>query len=167
MWDSLSLLFAPSKLGYDKKIVTERSLQERVRLAWATDPKVLRFLLRKYGVSYQIDSFGDMMKFVAFLDKPLAEVLDEMKVPRERITHEFIEFEGPLPYDPNRISIRRIVPGLIEQPKGFAVQPMFKHVVDLPIMAPLDISGLRPLVGVEAWKEVSKIANELNDSLKE
>lgn len=166
MWDSLSLLFAPSKLGYDKKIVTERTLHERVRLAWATDPKVLRFLLRKYGVLYQIDSFGEMLKFVAFLDKPLAEVLDEMKVPRERITHEFIEFEGPLPYDPHRVVIRRVTPGLVSQPKGFVVQPMMEHIPNLPIMAPLDVSGLRPFAGVEAWKEVNKIVQQLSDSLK-
>lgn len=164
MWSNL---FASPKLGHHKQVATERSLQDRLRLAWTTDPDALRNILKNNSVSYQIESFGDVMRFVAFLDKPLAELLDDMRVPRERIDREFIEFHGPLPYDPNRLSIRRVVPGLIEQPKGFAVQPMFSHIVNLPIMTPLDISGLQPLAGIEAWKEVSKIANELNDSLKE
>lgn len=149
-------LFAPDRLGYNEKVVTERALQDRMRLAWMTDPDAVRSLLRRNGVSYQIDSFGDSMRFVAFLDKPLAELLDEIKVPRERITNTFIEFHGPLPYNPNRCIIRRVVPGLVSQPKGFAVQPLtsvsdlsvselivqpaFRHIVNLPILGLMSVS---------------------------
>jgi hypothetical protein len=162
MWN----LFAPDKLGYHEKVVTERSLKERMLLAWRTDPDAVRNLLRRNGVSYQIDSCGDFMRFVAFLDKPLAELLDEIRVPRERIDNRFIEFEGPLPYNPNRIKIRRIVPGLIAQPKGFTVQPMTEHISNLPIMTELDIFGIWPLGSPEAWNEVSAIAQKLSDSQK-
>jgi hypothetical protein len=146
----MDTLFGPSRLGYEEKVVTERTLQERLRLAWGTNPDEVRHLLQRNGVTYQIDSFGDMMRFVAFLDKPLAELLDEIKVPRERITRTFIEFHGPLPYHPNRCIIRRVVPGLVSQPKGFKsqpdtplseliVQPAFRHIINLPILIPLSI----------------------------
>jgi hypothetical protein len=40
--------------------------------------------------------------------------------------------------------VRKVVPGLVEAPAGFAVQPMFKHLTSLPIMGILStkIDGL-------------------------
>lgn len=145
-------LFGPSRLGYNERTVVERSLKERMLLAWRTDPDRVRDMLRRNGVSYSIDTCGDFMRFVAFLDKPLAELLDEIQVPRERIVDNFIEFHGPLPYHPNRCIIRRVVPGLVSQPKGFKpqpdtpiseliVQPMFRHIVNLPILLDMDLDS--------------------------
>jgi hypothetical protein len=124
-------------------------------MAWHIDPDQLRSLLGRNAVSYQIESQGDLMRFVAFLDKPLAELLDDMKVPRERYAFEFIEFHGPLPYNPHRLVVRRVTPGLISQPRGFTVQPMVDHIAHLPILAPMRLSS------PEAWNEVTKIVAKL------
>jgi hypothetical protein len=116
-------LFAPSRLGYNIRTVVERTLMGRALLAWRTDPDLVRNALRKHGVSYQIETARQLMHFVAFLDKPFAEILDDIGVPRERFVNEFIEFEGPLPYNPSRCVIRRVVPGLIPASE-IKVQPL-------------------------------------------
>lgn len=116
-------LFAPSRLGYDNSTTVIRSLHERMVMALDQRADDIRSLLRKYGVSYRIDTPNQIMQFVAFLDKPLADILDELKIPRERIVHSFIEFHGPLPYNPNKLLVRKIVPGVIKS-EGLGVQPM-------------------------------------------
>lgn len=37
--------------------------------------------------------------------------------------------------------VRKVVPGLVEAPAGFVVQPMFKHLTALPIVGMLNVTG--------------------------
>lgn len=130
----------PDRLGYRKKITTVRSLRERFQLAISYHPEEVRRLLKRNSVSYRIDTEMELMQFVAFLDKPLAELLDDLQVPRERIEWEFVEFHGPVIPDPTRYMVRKVVPSLIKQPRGFTVQSMTAHIEDLPIMLSMKLS---------------------------
>ena len=134
----------PNKLGYTDRTYVQRSLSERFELAMYARPEEVRKLLRNNADAYQIDTPQEMMRFVAFLDRPLAVLLDELEIPREKPVLEFIEFHGPLPYTPDRYVIKKVVPGLVSQPRGFStqVQPMWKHLINLPIIINLDFQSL-------------------------
>lgn len=137
--------FPPSnKLGYAERVLVCRSLRERLDMALHVRPAELLKLLRNNADSYRIETTQEIMQFVAVLDRPLSVLLDELEIPRERFDLEFIEFHGPLPYNPNRYIVRKVVPGLISAPRGFSnqVQPMMKHIVNLPILVHLDFQPL-------------------------
>lgn len=148
-----------TKLGFYTHNLIERTLLDRATLAIDNRNKEFKKLLSRYGTCYQIETVTDVFKYVAWLDKPLAEILDELSIPREKNTTTFTEFHGPLEYNPFAPVVRRVVPGLLKPPKGFAqldekekhlkalsslmelqVQPMFQHVVNLPIMGRIDVS---------------------------
>ena len=141
MWPTLY----SNKLGYTDRTYVQRSLSERFELAVYARPNEVRKLLRNNADAYQIDTPQEMMRFVAFLDRPLAVLLDELEIPREKPVLTFIEFHGPLPYEPDRYIVRRVVPSVIPQPRGFSiqVQPMMEHIVNVPILVHLDLSPFK------------------------
>lgn len=140
----------PNKvLGYRVSRVAEYSLLERINSALTYQRNALRKELGKYSDSYRIETASDLMQFVAFLDKPMAEILDVLKIPRAYNSSEFIELHGPTQYVNPVVQVRKVVPGLVGAPKGFnelVVQPMFNHLPNLPIMANLHIATLKELI---------------------
>lgn len=140
MWPTLY----SNKLGYTDRTYVQRSLSERFELAMYARSNEVRKLLRNNADAYQIETPQEMMRFVAFLDRPLAVLLDELEIPREKPVLTFIEFHGPLPYEPDRYVVKKVVPGLVLQPRGFSnqVQPMWKHLINLPIIINLDFQSL-------------------------
>jgi hypothetical protein len=142
----------PDRLGYEKVTTVVRSLHDRFHLACSYRFDELRRLLKHQSVSYRVETAQDILQFVAFLNKPLAELLDELQVPRERIEREFIEFHGPVIPDPNRPRIRHIVPGLVSQPKSFAVQPLAEPSKLL--------HSLRLLYEIPKMLDISTIVNQ-------
>ncbi len=129
-------------LGYRETEIVIYSLHERLKIALDCRQGELRRALQRYAVSYRIDTPQELMQFVAFLDKPLAELLDDLEIPREYEKSTFIELVGPTQYIKKECVVRRVVPGLVSAPKGFdlVVQPMFRHLVSLPILVQLDLS---------------------------
>ena len=106
--------------GYNEVEVVEYSLSQRLKMANYGRQNELRAALKKFGVSYRIDTPQELMQFVAFLDKPLAEILDDF-VPRSFEKHTFVELPGPTRYINPEHFIRRVVPGLVAVPKGFEI----------------------------------------------
>ncbi len=121
--------------GYRVPVHKVYTLQKRLNMALDSHYAAeLQHLLWKYGVSYQIETSFDIIKYVAFLDKPLAEILDELRIPRDWEGTEFIEFVGPSPlfYGPPRRPLvqpvlRKITPGLMKL-DALGVQPLTKPV---------------------------------------
>lgn len=104
--------------GYYKPISRIYSLKERLDMLMRARPEELRWYLRKYADLYYVETSQDLLRCVAFLPKPLAEILDELNVPREWRGTEYIEFFGPWqpfvgPPEPPPFTplLRRVIPG--------------------------------------------------------
>ena len=135
-------IFQEQQLGYRLPKVVVYSLVQRLEIALRHQPKELRKLLSLHVDSYRFATVNTIMRLAGFLDKPMAEILDALEIPRKYETTEFIELAGPTQYDKDAtpFTVRRVVPGLIPAPQGFrelVVQPMFSHTPNLPIMATL------------------------------
>lgn len=128
-------------LGYHETETFTYTLHARLKMALDHRQNELRSILRKFAVSYRIDTPQELMQFVAFLDKPLAELLDDIEIPREYEKSKFIELPGPTRYIKGEYFVRIVVPELVPRPAGFdlAVQPMFRHILELPNIAGLKI----------------------------
>jgi hypothetical protein len=127
--------------GYSQRVHKTHTLKWRVEAALYSNPGELKYLLWKYGVSYRIESAFDILRYVAFLDKPLAEILDEMRIPREWEGWEFTEFCGPSiefvgPPEKSPYMLRRVMPGLIKI-DDVGVQPMSEPLL-LPLLMHTD-----------------------------
>jgi hypothetical protein len=149
--------------GYDKHAgehwseVIELSLLERVRMFASarlqTDKDVRRFS-RDFDV-YQITCADDIFKYVLHLPKPLAEILDDENIPRERTVWKSRLLYGPPPewigpLYPSHATIP-VTPMKIASPEAFqAVQPLVEHIPSLPIFPDYmkvlkDLTELHPL----------------------
>jgi hypothetical protein len=132
--------------GYDKRAgehwseVVELSLLERVRMFASvrlqTDQEVRRFT-REFDV-YQITCADDIFKYVLHLPKPLAEILDDENIPRTRTVWKSRLLYGPPPEWVGPLwpshALIPVTPMKIASPEAFqAVQPLMKHVPDLPV----------------------------------
>lgn len=142
-----------SKLhGYSTRRDVEYSLTERLNLALMSRSKQLRNILALNSDSYGIDTPAALMRFVAFLDKPIANLLDEIGIPRTYSKTDFHELAGPTRYINPRFSVRRIVPGTIPA-NELVVQPMVRFTAELPIMA-------------MNWDKINEIVNGISPSLE-
>lgn len=114
-----------------------------------------RELMKEFDV-YQIVHLDDLFRFVLHLPKPLAQLLDEAKIPRTKTVTRFNplfgpppEFHGPL--EPNGLQTYEAWhAGNTEELTR--VQPSFKHIVNLPILKP---------PSVESWNKVADMFAEL------
>lgn len=138
--------------------VTEevRSLRERLQmLINARDERDLKRFMRDTDV-YSIMHVEDLFKAVLHLPKPLAEMLDDERVPRTKYVEHFRPLFGPMPqfHGPLELSgLRSLEAGYVDSPVGFknretVVQPMMRHIPNLPLFAsPSDwVATLKDLV---------------------
>lgn len=155
-WLTGALDSTKRRFGYYVEAVEHHSLLKRLRsvMNGGVGQERLLYLLRKYGVSYRIESETDIFVHTAWIEKPLAEILDELEVPRTWTRSEFIEFFGPphefvgppenyIPRE-SKFMIRQVTPSLLPAPAGFTrgeltVQPMLRYIEALPILKPLDV----------------------------
>lgn len=131
----------------------ELSLKERLQMYLASCRKnwEVRWFFRDADV-YSIMHAEDLFKAVLHLPKPLAEMLDDERIPRTKYVHHFNPLFGPMPefHGPLEESgLRPLEASLLPAPKGFLdVQPMVKHIENLPILSafPDYIGVLKSLV---------------------
>jgi hypothetical protein len=97
---------------------------------------------------------ADFFRFVLTLPKPLAEILDDIRIPRTRTVEHFIpmfgpppEFHGPLEPTGIRSAEQRLLDAEKDR-NELSVQPSFAHIENLPILK---------MPSVESWKRVSEL----------
>lgn len=116
--------------GYRKPICKEYSLLERLNMLMRARPEELRWYLRTYADLYYVETSQDLLRCVAFLPKPLAEILDELKVPRDTYYSEYIELFGPwLPF--------------VGPPEPPPIIPLLRKIIPTEIKA--ELIGIQPL----------------------
>lgn len=127
--------------GYRRPIPIVWSLRERLDKTWRARPEELKRMLAKYGDVYTIETPQDLMRCVAWLAKPMEEILDEMEIPRGWEDSEFIYFDGPprKTGEDTPLMLRVVVPRKLNVDK-LTIQPMMTHIPALPIF-----SMLKPL----------------------
>jgi hypothetical protein len=154
-------LSSPMKIhGAWVKRTVEHSLKERIDIASKWPSSSFKKALAENSTGYRIESPTHFMNFVAWLDKPMAQILDDLNIPRTWVDRVFVEQAGPTQYDEevHGIKVRRIVPGLIKCPEGFkdlVVQPMFRFTPSLPIFT------------MDSWNKVNEIVAEVAASTRE
>lgn len=100
---------------------------------------------------YQIVHLDDLFRFALHLPKPLAEMLDDEKIPRTRQVWCWRPLVGPMPEAIGPLEPNGLLPyGTPSyKPEELAVQPSFKHIEPLPIM------GFK-LADPQVWTETLK-----------
>jgi hypothetical protein len=130
----------------------EYSLRERIQMLERADRlSELTHRLRINGSeSYGIWADGNFFRAILTLPKPLAEILDDVGVPRTYTKQHFIPLHGPVQLfvgPPEReiyVQLRRVVPGYVRASEGFGVQPLTDPVPNLPVFR---------MASPEAWAD--------------
>ncbi|BAW19461.1 hypothetical protein [Ralstonia phage RP31] len=90
--------------------------------------------------TYTAETLNNIVTCVLSMSKPLAEILDDLRIPRETVVVKFVELEGP-PKPPavSDLILRRIEPSAMKLPDVHAVQPL-SDPVSLIMLMPLSFS---------------------------
>ena len=94
----------------------------------------LEYAMRDCDV-YEIMHVEDLFKVVLHLPKPLAEILDEIKIPRTKTIGHFRPLVGPMPEFHGPLEPSGLLPHgtSMGNDKELLVQPSFQHIPNLPI----------------------------------
>lgn len=110
--------------GYNQKVTEPYTLRERIDMANSMSRDKLERHLAWHSDSYTVETLNDIVRCIATMSKPMAEILDDLKIPREKTYMKFVELDGPpRPEELLPFQLRRITPGLIKAPV-VGVQPM-------------------------------------------
>lgn len=131
-----------TEVGYHEEVRETYSLRERIDIAKQMSRKELENHLAWHSDSYTSETLSDIIQCVAAMSKPMAEILDDLKIPRDKIYYKWIpvhgpapEFVGPQNEGPSHY-LRRVVPGLIKATQeSLQVQPIFKPESMRDVMA--------------------------------
>lgn len=126
LYDFMSLKgYENERAGQWHEVEIELSLTERIQMLLGSQPDEFLRYLRLNSEAYEIMCAEDVFRSIAWLPKPMAEILDDFRVPRVRT--KSIPFTGPLQplYGPFRPGpkLRRIVPHFVMD-NEIVVQPM-------------------------------------------
>lgn len=108
--------------GY-REVTRVYTLRERIDLATRMNIEQLRTHLAWSSDSYTVETLSDIVQCVVTMSKPLAEILDDLRIPRETIVIEQFYLDGPPERNIHGIELRRVMPGKVCV-DDVAIQPL-------------------------------------------